>query len=225
MVNTAADSATGPILGSLRYDLAHAQNGDTIEFDPRLKNSTIVLGSSNNPLVQNASNEIDITKSVTIQGLGAANLAIDGHGFSRVFAVGLGAQVTISGMTIENGNGSNGTFDANAYEGRGGGIVNLGTLTLTRCTVSGNSANGPGQGGGIYNASTMTLSGCSVTGNTGGFDGGGGIYNAAGASLTLLSSTATGNTAPGGGADLYSFGWVGESNSVIGYEVGKIHKL
>jgi hypothetical protein len=208
-----------------------AQSGDTIVFDPSLKSQTIVLGSNNDPLVQNASNEIDITKSVTIQGLGAANLAITGHGFSRVFAVGLGIQVTISGMTIEGGTGSLGTFDGYAYEGKGGGILNLGTLTLTSDTVTGNSAavyaGGPGYGGGVYNAAgaTMTLNNTTMTNNEARSEGGG-IYNAG--KLAINSSTVKGNSVDAAyyanTADLFTDGTCTACNSTIGVSYGKIKK-
>ena len=53
-----------------------------------------------------------------------------------VFEIGPGAIVTLSGLTLKNGNALR------------GGILNNGTLTLTNSTVSGNSAY---YGGGIDN--------------------------------------------------------------------------
>ena len=52
----------------------------------------------------------------------------------------------------------------------GGGLSNDGTLTLTNCTVSGNSSPGPtnsdgvAAGGGLYNQETATLTGCTISG-------------------------------------------------------------
>jgi hypothetical protein len=70
---------------------------------------------------------------------------------------------------------------------------------LTGVTLTGNMAD---DGGAIWNDSTMTLSGCSVGGNTAS-DAGGGIY-ARGGRLTIQSAcNVTGNSAPVG-ADLYS---------------------
>jgi len=45
----------------------------------------------------------------------------------------------------------------------GGGISNTGTLTLTRSTVSGNSAS---RGGGIFNEGMATLTNSTISGNT-----------------------------------------------------------
>src|SRR5947209_6075234 len=67
------DSGTG----SLRADIAAAASGDTIVFAPSLAGQTITL----------AYNELAITKSLTIQGLGAGQLTISGGGHTRVFDV------------------------------------------------------------------------------------------------------------------------------------------
>src|SRR5262249_53572104 len=88
----------------------------------------------------------------------------------------------------------------------GGGIYNLGTMTLSGCTVSDNIPDLIQstffQGGGIYNLGTMTLSGCTVSDNStyqpGTITGqGGGIYNDG--TMTLSGCTVTGNTAYAGG--------------------------
>ena len=84
----------------------------------------------------------------------------------------------------------------------GGGILNNGsTLTLSGCTVSGNSV-GSGLGGGIYNSnntSTLTVSGCKLSGNIA-YDGGG-VYNSIGATATIVNSTLSGNISTGGDYD------------------------
>src|SRR5262249_36251320 len=195
MVTNNLDSIYNPSPGSLRYEINAAQSGDTIVFSQSLKGQTIALGET-----------LDIEKSLTIQGLGAKNLAVSGQTKWRVFEVGYSAyqhnvQVTLSGMTIENGDASG--SDANAIDGTraGGGILNYGTLTVSGCTLTGNSAGGGG--GGIANelGGTMTISGCTVSrnfsntqGRVGGF-GGGGIYN--NGAMTLSGSTVTQND--GGG--------------------------
>ena len=57
---------------------------------------------------------------------------------SRVFQVDSKVKASISGLTITGG--SNGS-----YVSAGGGVDNYGTLTLTACTISGNSSvNGGG---------------------------------------------------------------------------------
>jgi hypothetical protein len=90
--------------GSLRATIAAAQSGDTIDFSSKLKGETITLTSG----------ELLITDSVTIDGLGANQLAVSGNNASRVFEVATGLNVTISGLTITQGY---------ALE-QGGGILN-----------------------------------------------------------------------------------------------------
>ncbi len=96
----------------------------------------------------------------------------------------------------------------------GGGIYNEGyyaTLTLTHCTVSGNSA---GWGGGIYTSyATLTLTNCTVSGNSA--EAGGGIFNEY--TLTTLTNCTLSGTSGclmcGGGAIWNSFDPFGGSHS------------
>src|SRR6266496_2108647 len=76
--------------GSLRQALAAANDGDTITF---AVSGTIGLTSG----------ELLVDKSITISGPGAESLAVDGNAMSRVFHIGSGKNVTISGLTITNG--------------------------------------------------------------------------------------------------------------------------
>src|SRR5262245_34442944 len=60
--------------GSLRAAVGAASNNDTIVFESSLKGKTITLTSG----------ELAITKSLDIEGLGAANLTVSGNDASRV---------------------------------------------------------------------------------------------------------------------------------------------
>jgi hypothetical protein len=207
-----------------------AQNGDTIVFDASLKGQTLYTYCPGSGCLGPI--YIDIARSVNIQGLGAANLAISGGHGSRVFKVEAGVQVTISGLTIEYGNGTGGGFDPSPYDGLGGGILNFGTLTLNNCVVTGNSVSagaGYGEGGGIANEGIMTMSACTVTNNSAVYGGGGisndGRYAPGGISpsLTILNSTVKGNHSVYGAADLFSFlATCIDCHSNIGDSVGKI---
>ena len=78
-------------------------------------------------------NQLDVSNvkgTQTIIGP-AAGVTIDAGGNSRVFEINAGVTASISGLTITGGGG---TAD------RGGGLLNLGNLTLTNCTISGNTA-------------------------------------------------------------------------------------
>ena len=172
---------SGP--GSLRAEIAAAKNKDTIVFDPSLDGRTIMLTSG----------QLEIGKSLTIQGLGAGLVTVSGDLRSRVFQVDQKVTVTLSGMTISNGHAG---FVGTVYNNDGGGILNLGTLTVSGCILSGNSAGDSpfysygehGNGGGIYNAGTLTVSNSILTGNQAG-SAGGGIYNAGTATISGCTLT------------------------------------
>ena len=191
--------------GSLRYEIAHASRNASIVFAPSLDGQTITLTSG----------ELDITTGVTIQGPGAGQLTISGGNHSRVFEVDASAPVVLSGLTVSGGDGYAVSGLAYPHDGDGGGILNLSTLTLSGCVVSGNSVNGLGSpalcGGGIYNAGTLTITGCTISNNgalgasvnfTSAY--GGGIYNAG--TLTVINSIVSGNYATDLGGGIYNAG-------------------
>lgn len=184
-VTAAADG----VAGSLRTEILVAHSGDTINFASSLKGQTIVLSAG----------ELVIDKNLDIEGLGASNLAIAGGG-GRVFEVNAGVQATLSGLTIKGGIGdigsSIGVGDVN--DGKGGGILNFGTLTLNNCVVKDNQTDAPpvlSFGGGIYNGGTLSLIGTTVTRNFANGDGGA-IYNSG--TLSLSGSSVTRNTSTNG---------------------------
>ncbi len=134
--------------------------------------------------------DIVINQSVRLigagDGLGAGNTVLDGSGGGPVVAISPGRTVDLQDLRIAGGGGAN-----------GGGInSNRATLTLTDCTVTGNTVSG--SGGGIFNnGGTVVLNTSAVTGNDAGVCGGG-IYNqnnVGGAAATLDASSVTGNTA------------------------------
>jgi hypothetical protein len=194
--------------GTLRAAVDQANfdgGGDTINFSLNPNGDTIQLLTSE--IAVSGQVEMLITKDVTIQGPGAGLLAIDANYGGRAFEIRPGAHVTISGLTIRDGESETGFYsndgsaclcDPDPNDGYGGGILNEGTLTLSGCTVTGNRTTVPGgigEGGGVANFGTMTMSGCTVTDNSAyaGIPGyGGGIYNDG--TMTLSGSTVTGNT-------------------------------
>jgi hypothetical protein len=171
-------------LGSLRQAITDTPSGGTVDFQPGLT-GTITLTSG----------ELLIDKDLTIAGPGAEALTVSGNHASRVFEIAATFTVDISGLTIANGT-SNG----------GGGVLSAGTLTLSSCLLSNNSATGTypgGNGGGIYNTGVLTvtastLSGNAASGASGSRGSGGGIYNAGAGPLTVTASTLSGNAATGG---------------------------
>jgi predicted outer membrane repeat protein len=104
----------------------------------------------------------------------------------------LGANVTILDSTI-SGNVTSAT------SGYGGGIYCQDELTVTRSTISGNSAGMSGAG--ISNRSgNISISGSNISGNISGYFGGGISFNSSSYGLANVSDTViTGNRARFGG--------------------------
>ena len=131
--------------------------------------------------------------NVTIQGPGANQLTLRRGGTTdyRLFRVGSGATVTMSGLTITNG-----YLSSNA----GGGIWNQGTLTLQGCAITNNYAN---SAGGIRTEGSLTLDRCTVSGNSA-FSGAGisSQTNLSGLTTVVRNSTISGNTATNFGGGL-----------------------
>ena len=90
------------------------------------------------------------------------------------------------------------TISGNSTAGFGGGVENYGDLTLTNVVISGNSADLGG--GGIYNAGTLTLADVVVTGGNMTLGFGGGIHNSG--TMSMSNVTVTGNTAGVGGGGI-----------------------
>ena len=132
----------------------------------------------------------------------AATGDIDITGLDRVFHILAKSTANISGLTVRNADISGLTV----RDALGGGINNLGTLTMANVIVSGNSS--VRGGGGIYNGPcgsclasgvriSMALTDSTVSGNSTGGNVGGGIYNAG--TLTVTDSAVSGNSAGTGG--------------------------
>ncbi len=153
---------------------------DLIEFDSSLFTNGVdpVPGT----ITYTAGNgRLEITDDLDIQGPGQELLTIDANGQSGVFFVAENVTATINGLTITDG-----TADY------GGGIYNLGTLTVADSTISENSASN--QGGGIRSYGTLTVVDSTISGNMG---IGGGIFHD-GIGLTVMNSTISENSGTNG---------------------------
>jgi hypothetical protein len=169
--------------GSLRQAIIDASPGDTINFAPSVTTVTLTSG------------ELVIDKNLTITGPGANRLTVqvDDFVYFRIFNISSSTvTVSISGITISNGN---------AFDGPGGGgILSAGVLTLTDCTISDNFTGTPfggivGGGGVMNDNGTMTITGCTISNNSE-FDGGGGggVLNENG-TMTITGCTISNNSA------------------------------
>jgi len=144
-----------------------------------------------------------------VGGSKAVNLTIIGNGATvqrdattyqiRFFEVAAGSSLTLEQMTLTCGY---------SYAYNGGAIYNFGTLTISNCTLSGNTAHYSGyistllggKGGAIYNNhGTVIIEDSILSGNLadGAFAYGGAIYNDSG-TVTISNSTLSGNYAYSG---------------------------
>lgn len=193
---------SGP--GSLRAEIAAAQNGDTIVFAPSLNGQTIALSGG----------ELSITKSVNIEGPGASELTVSGTAsvggnnyFSRVFEVNATQPVTISGLSIADGHGGQ----------NGGAIFNHTALTINNCNLSGSDAD---YGGAIDNVGTMTISDSGVYSNLATESGGGAIENSG--TMIVSSSSIDSNSAVEYGGGIRNLGTLTVSNSNVSYNNARV---
>ena len=166
-VTTTEDSSINS--GALRYIMANASDGDTIEFS-----STGATLTS----------KLFIRKKVTIKG--PATIRQTGYQH-RIFIVNDGVKATLKKLTLTGGVSSDGgalcnygdlTMEDCVVSGntawlQGGGILNGATLTMKNCTVSENSSV---EAGGIVNFGALKMTSCTIGKNTasGSY---GGVYN------------------------------------------------
>lgn len=213
--------------GSLRDAITKANStpgDDTITFHAAIDTMPIVLAGLDGE-DGNISGDLDIKDGgdLTIQGNGTANTIIEGGGVDRVFHIcpgyGCTNTVTLSGMTIKNGNANGGGIFNEGGTLRvvgstirdntgnyGGGIYNqlTGTATVNGSTIRDNTAI---YGGGIFNKAILTVLNDSTIGGTGTGNtatDGGGIYNQLNATTTVDGSTVSANTATNNGGGIYN---------------------
>ena len=184
-----------------------------------ISNATKTVTSGGTIYIANGNyneHEIQVNKNMTIVGESRKDTVVDAHGINRVFTnndANKNYYITLINLTIQNGNNKP-TFDGGAihvYNGNtfsvinctfknntakdGGAIINHGTLILSGCTFTGNTATN--NGGAVYSDGTLTVTNCIFTGNNA-TTMGGAIYNAN--ILSVTNSTFTGNTVTDGSA-------------------------
>jgi hypothetical protein len=142
--------------------------------------------------------EIHEDKTITIDMNGyTLNRGCASRG-TQALVTRLGGTLNLCNGTVTGGYGGNGgaldvqaastanlfnvIISGNAADDRGGGISNIGTLTMTGGAILNNTSKdqtAPSGGGGLYNAagSTATLRDVTITGNMATVTGGGGICN------------------------------------------------
>jgi hypothetical protein len=185
---TSANGTGSGTAGDLVYTIGLANAnpnpaGSEIQFDPTVFGSpqTITL-SSTLVLSETAGPEV-------IDGPGASLVTVSGNHAVQVFSVASDVTASFTGLTISDGSA--------VY---GGGIYNLGTMTVTNSAVVDNNSilvggGGPGGRGGIANAGTMTVTNSTIDNNT----PGSGISNTGTMTVTYCTVVNDSSAYAGGG--------------------------
>ena len=190
------------VAGTLRFAVNNSVANDTIKFDPGLAGQVISLSLG----------ELQITKNLTITGLGPTNLAIV-NDINRVFHVLNGPlSASISGLKLtghlKGVRGTDGAFGIqNGTDGQdvtGGGIQNDAqcTLNVSNCFFAGCQAIGGAGGNGNTNEFYASNP---ASGGNGGAACGGAVCNNNG-DLFLMDCAFAGNFSGGGRGGDGSFG-------------------
>jgi hypothetical protein len=212
VVNTTADNTiAGDGLTTLREAIT-AANADPAP-------DTITFSLNNNPAFIDLSGPLpDLSSSMTIQGPGADQLAVEAStgGAYRVFNV-VAGEVGLSGMSIAYGYlsnqseggagirvGNSATVTVGSCEikynttesGDGGGILvdAGGAATVNNSCISDNDAGGSGAG--LSSRGLLNLNNCTVAQNESSGNGGGGAFDGAG---NITNSTIAFNYEAGAG--------------------------
>ena len=155
---------------------------NTIVLDAGTYTLTMAGGGENSA----EKGDLDIVGELTIEGQGAGETIINGNEIDRVFDVLGGSALTITKVTIKNG-------DNNPD---GGGIHSDGSLIVKDVVFYNNNSN---SGGGILSNGPLIVENSTFAFNSG--SSGGGIYHLSGearvSGSTFMSNTAYGND--GGG--------------------------
>ena len=167
-------------------DAANSMPGaDTITFTADLAGETITLDGS----------QIEVTDSVTIQGLGADQLTISGLDQSRIFSFGSDddATYTIADVTLTDGEVARGD-EPSPQTGGAIFLKNPGdTLIIERSVISSSASNG---GGAVYvegAGAELQISDSALVDNEANFNGSA-VLTVGGVTTTIVNSTVSGNT-------------------------------
>ncbi|VXD20138.1 hypothetical protein [Planktothrix paucivesiculata] len=202
-------------VGSLREAIAEAQPGDIIQFDSSLANEP-------NPTILLTSGQLNINKSITIDGLISSatpgKITISGDNQFRVFELQVSPQFQPTNTTLKNLIITNGKAEGINEAGAGGGTRMQGStnLSLEDSELNNNIAQ---FGGGIYTgfrSNTVVINSKfnNNDGTLGGSErGGGAIATKSAGSLTVTNSEFTNNKGINGGAINHLLGNLTVDNS------------
>ncbi len=196
-VNTTDDLDNGFCLAS-HCSLREAINAANLNADTNTINFDPAVFASPGNTIDLSSALPSLSTNMVVNGPGSSILTVQrstagGTPAFRILAINSGSNVSLSGLTISNGQLSD----------RGAGISNYGNLTILNCTISGNTEVTGGWGGGIYNdrVATLNVTDSIIIGNSASDAGGIGNFGA----LAVTNSTISGNSSSGSGGGIRSF--------------------
>ncbi|HEX5166005.1 MAG TPA: hypothetical protein VFV93_11460, partial [Thermomicrobiales bacterium] len=166
-----------------------------------------------------ATGDLDIAGDLLIQGSGAASTVVDGGQLDQVFQIIGTSDVTVSGLTIQDGNAA-GWVDpsGNRHGPMGGAILNpAGSVTVSDSVFAGNQS--PEDAGAIYNNGQLTIERSQLRDNQiVDFGNGGAIVNDANGVLTISDSQFEDNSTSDAGGEGGAIAAFGGTVSIDGSE-------
>ena len=205
----AADSTGRTTLRSAVREANLNPGHDTIQ----LSAGTYSLDVAHQANIAENFGDLDIKDTLTIVGLGAEHTRIDAALLDRIFQIRGGATLNLIGVTVTNGNATDGAgiqvrnggtlvlIDSRVADNNGIGVANLGS---NASTVLSNSIISGNQGHGIHNrGGTLEVTNSTIRDNSA--DLGAGIYTIGG-QVSLNGATLQNNVADSKGGGVYSRG-------------------
>ncbi len=200
-------SAASSGAGSLAETFAAAVPGSFVVFHPSLAGQVLQMPAS----------EMILNKNITLDASAlTGGVILQGNGSSRLFYIPVGQEVTFKNLTLTGGGGVGA-----ANTGRGGAVLNAGTLIVTDCQFTGNSGAFGGALASGYSSqdSSLILQRCVISGNSVVAGSGGGVANVVingnTATASIEDCTITDNTASINAGGVYNIGSVGAANMTV----------
>jgi hypothetical protein len=151
-----------------------------------------------------ATGDLDIGGVLVIEGMGPNSTTLFSGMFDRVLDIAPGATVELRGVNINNGK---------AGDADGGGVRNLGALTVVDGRIGGNGAR---DGAGVFSRGSLTLVSTTIGGNEA-TRYGGGLFNDGGTADVRDGTRFETNVAGRDGGGLYNTGTLTVTNSIVSF--------
>jgi hypothetical protein len=171
LANTAVSCSSVALITAI--NTANASSGGTLDL---AAGCTYTYAAADNNTDSPGTATPVITTNITINGNGATVTRSSGSPAFRLFDVSTTGTLTLNNTTVSNGSAL----------GNGGGVIDLGALTLSGDTITGNTGSGVNQ---IFGSAGITATNTTFSNNTQH-----GLLNQGAGSDTLVGITASNNT-------------------------------